>query len=134
MMYRRIVATWAALAVLMSANGVFRETVLKNAFSSEVANVLSVALGITVILLVTSFAFRPLAGESPRRLAVASVLLVVLTVVFEFTIGLTVDGQSWSELAANYAFWRGELWPFVLLVVALTPFIWGRWYARARTA
>lgn len=134
MTYRRIVATWAALAVLMSANGVFRETVLKSAFSGEAANMLSAALGITIILLVTSIAFRPLAGESSRRLAMASAMLVVLTVIFEFSIGLTVDRKSWSELAANYAFWRGELWPFVLLIVALTPFIWGRWYARTRTA
>lgn len=126
----RVAAVWAVLAVLMSANGAFREAVLKNNFSVGTAGVMSAALGIVLILLVTAVPFRPLAREPLRKLVVASVLLFVLTVVFEFTIGLTVDGKSWTELAGNYAIWRGELWPLVLLVVVLTPFIWGRWYAR----
>jgi hypothetical protein len=54
-------------------------------------------------------------------------MLVVLTVAFEFLIGRYVDHKSWADLVGNYAIWRGRLWPIVLLVLALTPFLWGRW-------
>ena len=57
------------------------------------------------------------------RLATMSLLLVGLTVAFEFTFGL-IEGSSARELVANYAFWDGRLWPLVLLTLAATPFIW----------
>ena len=118
------------LALLMSGNGVLREAVLKPSMGPRSADVVSAAIGIALILVVTAVGFRPLAGAPTVQLAAASALLVCLTVAFEFIIGRTVDHKSWAELFGNYAIWRGRLWPVVLLVVALTPFIWGRWAVR----
>ena len=123
----RVLTVWLILAVLMSANGILRETVLRSSLGDRPADVLSAALGITLILVVTAFGFRPLAGLALSRLIAVSVLLVGLTVVFEVVIGRLVDHKSWAELAGNYAFWRGQLWPLVLAVVALSPILWGRW-------
>lgn len=113
----------------MSANGIFRELVLRGALGSQVAEYVSIALGLLVILIVTKLLFRPLAGLSTAQLLGIGALYVVMTVAFEFLIGHYVDGKPWSELAAAYRFWRGELWPFVLLITGLTPMIWGRWLA-----
>jgi hypothetical protein len=41
-----------------------------------------------------------------------------------------VDGKSWGELAANYAIWRGRLWPAVLATVVIAPFLWARRHDR----
>jgi hypothetical protein len=123
----RILGVWLALAVLMSANGVFRETVLRPQLGPRPADLLSAATGMTLILLVTAFGFRPLAGYSLTSLATVSILLVGLTVVFEVVMGRTVDHKTWAELAGNYALWRGKLWPVVLGVVAVTPWLWARW-------
>ena len=128
----RILACWIALALLMSANGVFRELVLKPGFGSGPADVLSAALGVTIILFLTAYAFRPLAGASRGVLATVSLLLVGLTVAFELVVGHWVDHKSWAELVGNYAIWRGRLWPVVLAVVAISPFLWGRWVTGAR--
>ena len=49
-----------------------------------------------------------------------------MTVAFEELFGHYVDGKSWTDLAANYAIWRGRLWPLVLLMVVLAPFLWSR--------
>jgi hypothetical protein len=111
----------------MSANGVFRELVLKPALGATSADILSAVLGIAIILGGTRYFFRPLAGQPTSQLLLISVVLVVLTIAFEFLFGHYVDRKSWSELAANYALWRGRLWPIVLLSIALAPFIWGRW-------
>ena len=123
----RFVGVWLLLAVLMSANGVLREAVLRRWVGTPPADVLSAAIGIVLILLVTAVGFRSLVGASTGRLLAISALLIAITVVFELVVGRTVDHKSWADLLGNYAIWRGELWPLVLLVVALTPFLWGRW-------
>ncbi|MEO7086174.1 MAG: hypothetical protein ABI442_09450 [Gemmatimonadaceae bacterium] len=124
----RILGVWALMAVAMSANGVFRELALKRAFVPVVADVISAALGIVLIVWITHWGFQPLAGDSTSQLLFVSMLMLVLTVGFEFTMGRYVDHKTWNELFANYAIWRGRLWPVVLLTLALTPFAWGRWW------
>lgn len=125
----RVLLVWLLLAVLMSANGIFRESVLVPQAGRAAADILSAVLGLGIILSVTGIFFRGLAGESTGRLARIGAVLVAATVVFELVIGRLVDGRSWSELAANYAIWRGRLWPILLVTLGLTPFIWGRWLA-----
>ena len=123
----RFTVVWVTMAVAMSANGIFRELVLKHYTSSSVANVLSAALGVVIIALITRVGFRPLGpADSLSSLATLAVALVVLTVAFEFLFGHYVDGKSWRELAEIYAIWRGKLWPLVLASLVLAPFIWGR--------
>jgi hypothetical protein len=126
----RVLGTWLALAVAMSANGVFREIVLRPALDSRMPDILSASLGIAIIVLITRWLLRADAPLPLSRVAFVSALLVVLAVAFELLMGRYVDRKSWSELAANYAFWRGRLWPLVLSTVALMPFVWGRWWTR----
>ena len=115
------------MAVAMTANGIFRELALKRIASSRVADVLSALIGIGLIASITRVGFRPMGTTATTRsLVFASVMLVVLTVVFECTIGIFVDHKSWAEIAEHYAIWRGELWPIVLAFLAFTPFLWGR--------
>ncbi len=122
----KLLGLWLILAIAMIANGIFRVNVLQPRFGLPEADILSAVLGIVIILAVTRPFFRPLAGSTPPELLIVSGVLVVLTVIFEFTFGHWVDGKSWSELAGNYAIWRGRLWPIVLLVLAASPFIWAR--------
>ncbi len=119
----RLLSTWLLLAVLMPANGALREFGFKRVMSNSAAEALSVATGIAVILGVTFALFRIPANTPNGRLAVQAVILVALTVAYEFAIGLR-GGQSLKDMSAHYAFWRGELWPLVLLALALTPWLW----------
>ncbi len=115
------------MAVVMIANGAFRELVLTPRIGAGSAEIVSVVMGVTWIVLLTSVLLRPLQGRALSRLVSASVVLVALTVAFEFLFGHYVDGRSWRELAANYAIWEGRLWPVVLLTLGMMPFVWGRW-------
>lgn len=134
--WRRLLLTWIVLAVVMSANGILRELALRPAVGDRVAPVLSALLGMMLLLATTRLLFPPLGGASRRSLLAVGAALVVATVAFETTIGLVVDGRDWRALLGHYALWRGELWPLVLLVLALAPVAWGRWWppARARPA
>ena len=125
--WARFLGVWVAMAVAMTANGIFRELALKRIASSRVADVLSALIGIVLIASITRVGFRPMGtAATTRSLFVASVMLVVLTVAFECAIGIFVDHKSWTEFAEHYAIWRGELWPIVLAFVAFTPFLWAR--------
>ncbi len=121
----RILVTWLAMAVVMSANGIFRELVLERHLSPSAAGWVSLALGLAWILLVTRIGFRGIPVNYPvASLLLVGAFLVALTVAFEFAVGIFVDKKSVGELAAAYAFWRGESWPLVLVVLGLTPLIW----------
>jgi cobalamin synthase len=104
-------------------NGALREFGFKRIMGDETAGVLSVVTGILVILGTTYALFRIPRDAATGRLVVQSATLVVLTVCYEFAIGLR-GGQSFSALLEHYAFWRGELWPLVLAALAATPFLW----------
>ena len=127
MSFAKLLLAWVTILPFMIANGMFREVVLKRMVSDRAAEAISVALGVVIMLALTRFLLRPLAGKATSQLVRASLFLVVLTVAFEFVFGRYVDGRSWSELAANYAIWRGALWPIALAALAFTPFLWGRW-------
>jgi hypothetical protein len=42
-------------------------------------------------------------------------------------------GVGWPNLLANYAIWRGEPWPFVLLLELAAPVLFG-WIRNRRGA
>jgi hypothetical protein len=123
MSWMRIIGTWLVLALAMTFNGIFRETVLRRTMTGRGADIASAMLGIVIIIGVTWLLFPPLGGLPVTMLLEISVVLVALTVGFEFAVGRWVDRQSWEALLENYAIWRGHLWPIVLLTLALTPFI-----------
>lgn len=126
---KRALGVWAVLAVAMSANGMLRESVLVRLLGRAAAGVVSAALGIAIILTTALRLLAPRRAASASDAARVSGLWVAATIVFEFAIGRFVDRKSWRELLENYAVWRGQLWPLVLLAVALAPFL-----ARSRAA
>ena len=127
MSFAKLIKAWLIILPFMIVNGIFRELALKEFMPAMVAEAVSVALAIAIVLVLTRYLLRPLAGKAPAQLVRASLTLVALTVAFEFLFGHFVDRKSWSELAANYEIWNGKLWPVVLAVIAFAPFLWGRW-------
>ena len=122
-----LLKAWLIILPAMIANGALRELVIRPAVGDIASEILSALLGIAIIVVMTRFLLRALAGRAPSALIRASATLVLLTVGFEFLFGHYVDGKSWTELVGNYALWRGHLWPLVLLSLAFMPFLWGRW-------
>jgi hypothetical protein len=57
-----------------------------------------------------------------RELVIVGLSWVALTIVFEFAFGLS-QGQSYQELLAAYTFTDGNIWPVVLVVIALSPWL-----------
>ena len=135
MSFAKLIKAWLIILPFMIVNGIFRELALKQFMPDMAAEAVSVGLAIAIVLVLTRYLLRPLAGTAPAQLVRASLTLVALTVAFEFLFGHYVDRKSWSDLVANYEIWNGKLWPLVLAVLAFMPFLWGRWsIAEARHA
>ncbi len=47
---------------------------------------------------------------------------LALTLIFEFSFGLR-RGASMSEILGAYTFQEGNIWPLVLLITALAPWL-----------
>ena len=127
MSFAKLIKAWLIILPFMIVNGMLRELVLKELVPAKLAEAISVALAIAIVLVLTRYLLRPLAGKAPAQLVRASLTLVALTVAFEFLFGHYVDRKSWSDLVADYEIWNGRLWPAVLAVIAFVPFLWGRW-------
>lgn len=119
----RLLGTWLLLALLMPLNGALREFGFKRVMPAGLAEVLSVATGVAIILATTRWLFRIPPETASRQLVAYSAILVILTIAYEFAIGLA-GGRSVAELLENYAIWRGKLWPLVLAALAAAPWLW----------
>lgn len=133
-----IIAAWALMAIVMVANGAFRLLVLAPQMGEPAAHIVSVVLGISLILVITlPFMSAVQAPTTRERIRIAAWWLG-LTVAFEFLFGHFVLGASWVDLVGYYNVARGQLWPVVLITIAIAPFLWARrrgWMPRdARTA
>ncbi len=115
---------WIAMAVAMSANGIVREIVIKPRTSEKAAGVISAATGIGLIQLIAWLAFRRARADSWCQIAALAAAWLLLTLGFEFSMGLFIDHKSWQELVDNYNIFEGRLWPVVLTTVVAAPFIW----------
>lgn len=117
------VAIWFVFVVLAIVNGGVREKWLISAFGPVRAQVIS---GISLSTLVLFFAWLllPFLGElTASQYWLVGGLWAVMTVAFEFLFGHYVRGLPWTRLFEAYDVTRGNLWWFVLVVTALSPFI-----------
>ena len=124
MTWRRVLGVWAFLAGAMSANGALREMALARVLPRWAADLASAAAGLAIILGSSRMLLRPAAGKDGVSAGRVATVWLSLTLAFEFGFGHWVDRKSWAEIFANYAVWRGKLWPFVLAGVVAAPFLW----------
>ncbi|WP_404419486.1 hypothetical protein [Marinospirillum sp.] len=113
---------WFAILVLAIANGVLRESVLVPGLGTPTALIVSGLLLSALIIGVTYFSLPWLHIRRPVQLWAVGLGWLALTLVFEFSFGL-LQGKSWPELLEAYTFKDGNIWPLVLAVTALAPYI-----------
>jgi hypothetical protein len=63
-----------------------------------------------------------LGARRPVELVGIGLGWLALTLVFEFSFGLW-QGKSWPVMFEAYTFKGGNIWPLVLVVTALAPYL-----------
>ena len=116
----KAVVVWVAILCLALVNGALREAVLLPTLGAPSGLVLSGVL-LSTLVLVSAYLARPWLGtRHPPHLWGIGFGWLVLTLAFEFSIGLW-QGTSWLTMLEAYTFKGGNIWPLVLIVVAVAP-------------
>jgi hypothetical protein len=118
-------AIWAGILVLAVANGVLREAILIPKFGKTPGLALSGILLSVLILAVACVTLPWLDVHASSELLAIGLGWLLLTLVFEFSFGL-LRGKPMTEILQAYTFKDGNIWPVVLLVTALSPWIAAR--------
>ena len=114
---------WLLILCLAVANGALREAVLIPSLGRSFGLVLSGVM-LSLLIALVAYAFvRSRTRHSPAQGMFVGVFWLFLTLVFEFGFGRLVQHKSWSELLDAYTFNGGNIWPVVLLVTLLAPYI-----------
>lgn len=115
---------WLVILVLAVANGIVREAVLVPRLGSSPGLILSGILLSGFILLV-AYVGLPWLHAQGMELILIGLGWLLATLIFEFSFGL-LRGKTLNEIMAAYTFKGGNIWPIVLLVVAVAPWVAGK--------
>jgi hypothetical protein len=122
MLVLKSLAIWLLLLVLAVGNGALRESVLLKVLPHTAAFVCSGVLLMAAVVLVSIATIGWLGRLNLSTCLLVGILWLALTIGFEFSFGLA-RGRSLSTLLDAYRFRGGDLWPEVLLIIALAPAI-----------
>ena len=123
MLLLRSLLAWLVILGLAIANGVLREEILIPALGKPGGLILSGALLSMLIVLVAYGLVCFTRGLTASSSLLIGVLWLGLTLAFEFSFGRYVQHKSWAELLDAYAFKEGNIWPVVLVVTLLAPYL-----------
>lgn len=117
---------WLAILVLAILNGGFREMALIPALGNFTGMIVSGVI-LSACIFIVALAAAPWIGPlAPRQWLSVGLFWLLLTVVFEFGLGRFVQHKPWRELLDAYRFQGGNIWPIVLLVILLSPWLAAR--------
>ncbi|HEX5093969.1 MAG TPA: hypothetical protein VFV84_14895, partial [Burkholderiales bacterium] len=119
----KALALWLLILVFAVANGGVREAVLLKAFARDTAFTVSGLLLVACILAIAILSIPWLGRLTYPQYALVGGLWLLLTLAFEFGFGLLVRGGTLDSLLDAYRFKDGNIWPVVLVVVAIAPTI-----------
>jgi hypothetical protein len=127
----KAIALWLAIAALAVVNGALREALLIPLLGRTPGLVLSGVLLCALILWITVVTLPWLDARRRLQLIGIGAAWLVLTLVFEFSLG-RLQGKSWATLLEAYTFKDGNVWPLVLLATLAAPVLAGRWRSRGQ--
>jgi len=114
---------WLAILALAIANGLLREKILIPRLGSTTGLVSSGILLSAGVLLV-AWAGAPWYGSlTSWQWMLVGAFWLGLTLMFEFGFGRLVQHKTWGEMLEAYTFKDGNIWPLVLLVTLVAPWL-----------
>jgi hypothetical protein len=121
----KAVGIWGVILVVAVVNGTARQFLLAPHLSEQAAHQVSSVVLAGLILLV-SVGLVPFFGTlATRQLVGIGLMWTLLTVAFEFALGL-LTGRSWEYMLADYNLLAGRLWVVVLAAVFVAPMVAAR--------
>ncbi len=122
----RYVIAWFVMLVVAFINGGVRDFTYGRELPPLIANQISCVTGIVLLGTVIYLYARRWPFTSQRQAWAVGLFWMALTLAFEFLFFHYVARHPWAELLAAYDIASGQLWPLVLLWVAVAPYLFHR--------
>lgn len=120
--WQRATLTWMLMMLVETAHGFLRVLFLEPKIGALRADQWGVLLGSLLVVLIAWACARWLRLKTPRAQFAVGGLWVILTLVFEFSLGRAV-GFSWQNLLSNYNPAHGGYMLLGLAVMFVAPWL-----------
>ncbi len=122
----RYVIAWFALLVVAVANGALRQLTFGRHMSELGAHQLSTLVGSALIGIFIWFVVRRWPPSGDRQALLIGLLWLVLTVAFEFFMGLALARRPLPDVLRDYNLLQGRVWVLFLVWLTLAPWVFYR--------
>lgn len=122
MTFLKALAVWLSFGVVAFTLGALREVFLRPRVGELRAHQIGTLLVVGVVAAIIFSAIRWLRPSAKQAVAMGG-MWTGLTVIFEFGFFHYAMGEPWERLVANYDMSKGRLWPLVLLVQLVGPYV-----------
>lgn len=113
---------WIGILLLAIANGVLREAFLIPILGEISGLILSGILLSICIIFAVNFTLPWIGRTQVANYVLIGIGWLCITLLFEFSFG-RAQGKSWQQLFEAYLFKDGNIWPIVLLVTGMSPYL-----------
>ena len=119
------IVVWVILAILAISFAIFREVIFIpfSGLDGTVARAVLLPVAIVYILIVAYLFLRMQIDYTQRDTIFVGLMWLVLTIVFEFSFGTLVMGNTLENLLYDYNIFAGRTWVLFLLTTAISPFV-----------
>ncbi len=117
---------WLPMPVIGIVNGTLRVLLYQDTLGDTAAHQLSCLTGILLFALYIWIIARRWPFAAGKQALLVGLTWMVLTIAFEFGMGVFVLGQPLSTLVADYNLLAGRLWLLVLLTIGFAPYLFYR--------
>jgi hypothetical protein len=125
-MFAKSVVVWLIILASAVLNGALREGPLMRRLGQRGA-LLASGILLSLWIMLISLALIPRFGALTTAQSLSIGLTwVAMTVAFEFGFGRLVQHRDWKTMLEAYTFKDGNVWPLVLVVTFLAPFVAAR--------
>lgn len=120
------VLLWFLLLIVAIANGLLREATFGKTLPELRAHQLSTLIGSIVMGISIWAIIRIWPPASANQALLIGLAWLILTVSFEFFMGLVLRKRPLSEVLADYNLRAGRVWVLLLLWITLAPWLFYR--------
>ena len=119
----RALVVWLVIIAVETVHGILRTVLLVPMMGDFPARQISVFTGSLLIFGVTLLFINWTAARTALQLLMVGTIWVLLTILFEITLGRLVLDLSWDRITEDYDITRGGFLGFGLLFMAVSPLL-----------
>jgi hypothetical protein len=119
----RALVVWLVIIAVETVHGILRTLLLVPMMGDFPARQISVFTGSLLIFGVTLLFINWTAARTTLQLLMVGTIWVLLTILFEITLGRLVLDLSWDRITEDYDITRGGFLGFGLLFMAVSPLL-----------